>query len=223
MITIIKNIFNKEELTDIHAMLDQGQFQCGKKTAGWAAKSVKNNQQWTATSELEAELTNVLTTKLVTHPQFSTTTYAKKIAPFLFSQSHQSGGYGEHIDDALMGAETIIRSDLSCTIFLSEPEDYQGGELVMTLSAEKLSYKLCAGDVIIYPSTTLHKVEPVTQGIRRVAVTWLESYIRHADQREILYDLDVARRNIMNSQGKNDSFDKISKSHANLLRRWAET
>jgi len=223
MITILENVLSAQELQQIHKMLQQGQFHAGSETAGWAAKSVKKNLQWYAQPELEAELSNTVTTKLVTHPEFSTTTYAKKIAPFLFSVSKDAGGYGDHVDDALMGAESIIRSDISCTVFLSDPEDYEGGELVFSLGAEKLSYKLPAGQAIIYPSTTLHRVEPVTKGERRVAVTWLESYVRSVEKREILNDLDLARRHIMSSQGKNTSFDQISRSHANLLRLWAET
>lgn len=223
MITILDNVLCKQELSLINATLDRGQFYAGTETAGWAAQSVKNNQQWYAEPALEDELSNTLTSKLVTHPQFSTTTYAKKIAPFLFSESRDSGGYGDHIDDALMGAESILRSDLSCSVFLSDPNDYCGGELVFSIGAEKLSYKLKAGQAIIYPSTTLHRVEPVTAGIRRVGVIWLESYVRSAEKREILNDLDLARRNIMRTQGKNTAFDQISKSHSNLLRLWAET
>jgi len=223
MITILENVLKTEDLSVIHQMLKQGQFYAGAETAGWAAKSVKTNQQWQAEPELEAEVTNILTTHLVTHPQFSTSTYAKKLAPFLISQSQHSGGYGNHVDDALMGTDSILRSDLSCTLFLSDPNDYEGGELVFSFGAEQLSYKLPAGHAIIYPSTSLHQVTPVTKGVRHVGVTWLESYIRHSEQREVLKDLDSARRDIMKDQGKNSAFDKISKSHANLLRLWAET
>jgi len=223
MITILENVLSKEELSQINTTLNRGQFHAGAETAGWAAQSVKKNQQWYAEAELEAELSNMLTTKLVSHPQFATTTYAKKIAPFLFSESRDSGGYGDHIDDALMGADFIFRSDLSCSVFLSEPDQYCGGELVFSVGAEKFSYKLKAGQAIIYPSTTLHRVEPVTEGVRRVGVIWLESYVRSAEKREILNDLDLARRNVMSTQGKNTVFDQISKSHSNLLRLWAET
>jgi len=223
MITILDNVLDKDDLKLIHDSLDRGQFYDGAETAGWAAKSVKKNKQWYAEPDLEAELSNTVTRKLVAHPQFSTTTYAKRIAPFLFSESSCSGGYGDHIDDALMGAESIFRADLSCTVFLSDPESYSGGELVFSIGAETLRYKLKAGQAIIYPSTTLHRVEPVTEGVRKVGIIWLESFIRSAEKREILNDLDLARRNIMSTQGKSAAFDQISKSHANLLRLWAET
>ena len=223
MITILENVLSEDELKQIHQTLSRGTFHVGDETAGWAAKSVKKNLQWYADPELETDLSNTMTTKLVTHPDFATTTYAKKIAPFLFSESKDSGGYGNHVDDALMGADSIIRSDISCTIFLSEPKDYSGGELVFSIGAQALSYKLSAGQAIIYPSTTLHRVEPVTEGVRSVAVTWLESYVRDTEKRGILGDLDLARRNIMTTQGKNSAFDQVSRSHANLLRLWAET
>ena len=223
MITILENVLSEDELKQIHQTLSRGKFHAGDETAGWAAKSVKKNLQWYADPELETDLSNTMTTKLVTHPDFATTTYAKKIAPFLFSESKDSGGYGNHVDDALMGADSIIRSDISCTIFLSDPKDYSGGELVFSIGAQALSYKLSAGQAIIYPSTTLHRVEPVTEGVRSVAVTWLESYVRDTEKRGILGDLDLARRNIMTTQGKNSAFDQVSRSHANLLRLWAET
>ncbi len=223
MITILENVLSEDELKQIHQTLNRGTFHAGDETAGWAAKSVKKNLQWYADPELETDLSNTMTTKLVTHPDFATTTYAKKIAPFLFSESKDSGGYGNHVDDALMGADSIIRSDISCTIFLSDPKDYSGGELVFSIGAQALSYKLSAGQAIIYPSTTLHRVEPVTEGVRSVAVTWLESYVRDTEKRGILGDLDLARRNIMTTQGKNSAFDQVSRSHANLLRLWAET
>ncbi|MEL0659592.1 Fe2+-dependent dioxygenase [Psychromonas arctica] len=223
MITILENVLSEDELKQIHQTLSRGKFHAGDETAGWAAKSVKKNLQWYADPELETDLSNTMATKLVTHPDFATTTYAKKIAPFLFSESKDSGGYGNHVDDALMGADSIIRSDISCTIFLSDPKDYSGGELVFSIGAQALSYKLSAGQAIIYPSTTLHRVEPVTEGVRSVAVTWLESYVRDTEKRGILGDLDLARRNIMTTQGKNSAFDQVSRSHANLLRLWAET
>ncbi|MGX9418738.1 Fe2+-dependent dioxygenase [Vibrio sp. WJH972] len=223
MIKILKNVISYDQIQNLDLLIQDGTFHSGKNTAGWAAQSIKNNQQWSARPEQEAELSAYLTSLLTSHPEFATTTYGKRIAPFLVSESQDSGGYGNHVDDALMGAETIIRSDISCTIFLSDPTDYIGGELVINLSGQELSYKLPLGHAIVYPSTTLHRVNPVTTGVRRVGVTWLESYVRSAEDREVLNDLDLARRDIMKSQGKCAAFDQISKAHANLLRRWSDT
>ena len=117
----------------------------------------------------------------------------------------------------------MLCTDTSCTIFLTPPEDYEGGELVMNLSGMDMAFKLNAGDAIIYPSTTLHRVNPVTSGSRKVALTWIESHIPQASQREMLFDLDSARKDIMKHLGKTDAFDRITKTHANLLRQWAMT
>jgi len=143
--------------------------------------------------------------------------------PFIVSKSTNNGGYGDHIDDAIMHHEQLIRTDMSCTLFLCDPEDYQGGELVINLAGIEVEYKLNRGDLILYPSSTLHRVNPVTAGERVVALTWIESLIADVGQREILYDLDVARKAIMQKNGKTQEFDLISKSHSNLLRRWSVT
>ena len=172
---------------------------------------------------LRLELHQALAHALTTNSEFTALTYPKKMMPFIVSQSTNNGGYGNHIDDAIMHDEVLIRTDISCTLFLSDPEAYQGGELVMTLGGIEMEYKLNAGDAIIYPSTTLHRVNPVSHGQRIVALTWIESLIKDPSQREILYDLDIARKSMMQQHGKSTEFDLITKSHANLLRRWSIT
>lgn len=115
-----------------------------------------------------------------------------------------------------------MRSDLSLTLFLSDPTTYTGGELVIETPQGEEAIKLEAGALVVYPSSTLHRVEPVTQGIRLVAVSWIQSLIRDPQEREILFDLDTARQTLFQQQGKTPEFDLISKAHANLLRKWAE-
>ena len=223
MIIPIKNVFTPQQITALTNLIAQGEFEDGKKTAGWHAKDVKTNLQWRANDSLTQELHNALTHLLYENPQLMALTYPKKMMPFIVSKSANNGGYGNHIDDALMHHEELVRTDISCTMFLSDPNEYQGGELVMTLGGVEMEYKLNAGDAIIYPSTTLHRVNPVTSGERVVALTWIESLIADANQREILYDLDCARKAIMQQNGKSDEFDLITKSHSNLLRRWSIT
>lgn len=223
MIFKLDNVLNTELRQQLQAFLSQGEFEAGVKTAGWHAQGVKQNQQWHADEELMHGLNDWLTAQLAQHDDFAAATYPKDIAPFIISRSEHGGHYGNHIDDALMGYEHITRSDISCTIFLSDPDSYEGGDLVMNFAGEELRFRLPAGSAIVYPSTTLHRVEPVTSGCRQVAVTWIESYIRNAGQREILHDLDSARRSVLNDQGKSEAFDQLTKSHANLLRMWAET
>lgn len=127
--------------------------------------------------------------------------------------------YGTHIDNALM-QNPLMRSDISMTLFLSDPATYAGGELVVESTQGEEAFKLPAGSAIVYPSSTLHRVEEVTQGIRLAAVTWVQSLVRDPQQREVLFDLETARQTLFEASGKTPVFDLISKSHANLLRQW---
>jgi PKHD-type hydroxylase len=143
----------------------------------------------------------------------------RHMTPLLFSRYHDGMEYGTHVDDPIM---YNLRSDVSFTLFLSDPQTYAGGELVMETSGGEQAYKLNRGDMIAYPSTTLHRVNPVTSGERMAAVGWSQSYVRDQNQREILWELDVARRGIFEKEKKSREFDVISKAHANLLRMWAD-
>jgi PKHD-type hydroxylase len=223
MITKLPKVLSAQQVSSIIQLIEHGQFINGQNTAGWHAKTVKHNTQWQGESELNEQIQQGIQAALVQHSQFSGAAYAKSMMPFIISESALGGGYGDHIDDALMANDTILRTDISCTIFLTPPQDYDGGELVMSLSGMEMEFKLNAGDAIIYPSTTLHRVNPVTSGSRKVALTWIESHIPQAYQREILFDLDCARKEIMERHGKTGAFDRITKTHANLLRQWAMT
>ena len=223
MITKLPQVLSAQQISSIIQLVEHGDFIDGKNTAGWHAQEVKTNRQWQGEPELNEQIQQGMQGALTQHPLFSGATYAKSMMPFIISESTLGGGYGNHIDDALMANDTVLRTDISCTVFLTPPEDYEGGELVMNLSGMEMAFKLNAGDAIIYPSTTLHRVNPVTSGSRKVALTWIESHIPQASQREMLFDLDTARKDIMEHQGKTDAFDRITKTHANLLRQWAMT
>ena len=223
MITKLPQVLSAQQISSIIQLVEHGDFIDGKSTAGWHAQEVKTNRQWQGEPELNEQIQQGMQGALTQHPLFSGATYAKSMMPFIISESTLGGGYGNHIDDALMANDTVLRTDISCTVFLTPPEDYEGGELVMNLSGMEMAFKLNAGDAIIYPSTTLHRVNPVTSGSRKVALTWIESHIPQASQREMLFDLDTARKDIMEHQGKTDAFDRITKTHANLLRQWAMT
>jgi len=123
------------------------------------------------------------------------------------------------VDDALMQG---MRTDVSFTLFLSDPDTYDGGELVIETSAGEQPFKLQAGSMIVYPSTTLHRVAPVERGTRVAAVGWARSFVRNAEQREILFDLETARRDLFEREGKSGAFDLLSKCGTNLLRLWAD-
>lgn len=131
--------------------------------------------------------------------------------------------YGTHTDDALMNRQTqVMRSDISFTLFLNSPDAYQGGKLIIDSAQGEQDYKLPAGAMIVYPSSTLHRVETVTAGMRLAAVSWVQSLVRAPQDREILFDLDTARQSLFEQHGKTQEFDLLSKTHANLLRKWAD-
>jgi PKHD-type hydroxylase len=189
----------------------------GASTAGWHARALKRNQQLDGASELQLRLAARLEALLTAQPLLQAAAFPRRIHGLLFSRCGPGEGYGRHVDNAWMRGG---RSDLSFTVFLSEPEAYTGGALVLESPGGEESFRLPAGHALVYPSTLLHRVEPVTDGERLVAVGWIESRIRHADQRELLFELDTARRALFQRHGKDEIFDLISRSYSNLLRRW---
>ncbi|MEM8641578.1 MAG: Fe2+-dependent dioxygenase [Cyanobacteria bacterium P01_G01_bin.54] len=217
MLFQIPDVLSGEELSQVQAALAQAEFVDGKLTAGWYAKSVKHNQQ--LKGKAAQDVRNLIREALTRHPLFQAAVRPKQVHSLLVSRYEVGMEYGRHVDNALMGS---LRSDVSFTVFLSEPTDYSGGELVIEGADAEQSYKLAAGQAIVYPSSTLHRVDPVTQGTRLVAVGWIQSWIRDAAQRELLFDLDTVRRSLYHQSGKTNEFDLLSKSLANLLRRWVE-
>lgn len=222
MIFSIDKILTADERKLVVDNLDKADFVDGKTTAGWHAKVVKNNTQLKTTATCAQDLRNLVKNALKRNPLFQSAVQPKIIHSTLFSRYEEGMSYGSHVDNALMGNEEFLRSDVSFTLFLSSPSSYSGGELVIEASDNEYKYKLEAGSAIVYPSSTLHRVEPVTDGIRLVAVGWVQSLVRDPSQREILFDLDTVRRSIFAKEGKSIEFDLISKSYTNLLRKWAE-
>lgn len=221
MILCLSQILNAGQRAEIGALLAGAEFEDGAGSAGWHARLVKANRQASARQPAVRRAAAMVTEALRAHAVFRSAVLPRRIAPPLFARYGGGESYGAHVDDALMGSDHL-RSDVAVTVFLAEPESYAGGELVIEDSAGEQAFKLGAGDAIAYPATSLHRVAPVTSGERRVAVTWVQSLVRDAGQREILFDLDTARRQLFERDGKSASFDLLAKSHANLLRRWAE-
>jgi PKHD-type hydroxylase len=216
---LIAGILSPEDLTQVRQAFEKTQFVDGRETAGWAAKTVKNNLQAKAGDPNLDAVRSLITERLKANALFQMAARPKHQTPLLFAQYRDTMTYGSHVDDALMQG---IRTDISFTLFIEEPDTYAGGELVIESSAGENPIKGPAGSVYIYPSTTLHRVDAVTRGVRRVAVGWVQSHVRNADQREILFDLDTARRRLFTQSGKTAEFDQLSKSVANLLRMWAD-
>jgi len=221
MFLCISDVIDGQTLKKISGAISRMSFQDGARTAGWHARNVKRNEQAVLSSAVR-HVQDQITQALRENPIFNSAVLPLRVAPPMISHYVAGNEYGPHVDDAIMRLDPPLRSDVSVTVFLNDPSDYEGGELVAeTLSGED-TVKLGAGSAVIYPSTTLHHVAPVTSGERMVAVTWAQSMVRDADARVILFELDQARRDIFAKDGKCRTFDLITKSYSNLLRRWAE-
>lgn len=221
MILCIADVLTSEEVGAVRALLDKGRFDSGARTAGWHARDVKNNEQLSSDSDAARQAAVRISAALARNDLLRTAMRPAQTRPILFNRYAAGMAYGAHIDDAIMG-DPPIRTDVSLTLFLSDPAEYDGGALVIENTGGEQSYRLPAGAAIAYPATTLHRVEPVTRGERLAAITWMQSLVRDPSQREMLFELDMARREIFAAQGKTRAFDLIAKTHANLLRMWAE-
>lgn len=217
MLFKIPAVLTGEELAELQATLAQAEFVDGKLTAGWYAKTVKNNLQLPGAKG--QDLRSQIKTALEQNPLFQAAVRPKHIHSILLSRYNPGMSYGRHTDNALMSGN---RSDVSFTVFLNDPDEYEGGELVMEGADDEQGYKLKAGSAIVYPSSTLHRVDPVTTGTRLAAVGWVQSWVRDPAKRELLFDLDTVRRSLFAQQGKTNEVDLLSKSLTNLIRQWAE-
>lgn len=223
MILCIAGVLTSEELHWIVEELESATFVDGKLTAGWHARLVKHNRQLQDDGSTQLhKLRELVDRAFKRNDLFQMAALPKTMHSVLFSRYDVGMSYGSHVDNAVMGEQTKVRSDISLTLFLSDPSTYTGGELVIESTQGEQAFKLPAGSMIVYPSSTLHRVEPVSQGVRLAAVTWVQSLVRDSYQREILFDLDTVRHAMFQKEGKSHEFDLLSKSHANLLRQWAE-
>lgn len=192
----------------------------GRQTAGWAAREVKRNEQADTGQAGLASLQEQIRTLLLTHPLVQLYARPQRIGPPLLSRYRVGMRYGRHVDDALMG-EPALRTDLAFTLFLSPPEDYDGGELVLEGHDGETPLKLAAGALVLYATGQTHRVEEVTSGERLAAVGWIQSHVRDPAQRDILFDLDRTRRTLFERDGDSEAFATLSRSSAALLRMWA--
>lgn len=218
MIIAIPNALNDFELAEIRALVEDAPFSDGAATAGWAARLVKRNLQATdgpALSAAGARIEQIL----LAHPVFVAATRPKHLIGPMVSRYEPGHAYGAHIDNAILAGS---RADVSFTVFLSHPEDYDGGELVIATHSGEEAFKLAAGSVVTYPATTLHHVSTVSRGTRIAAVGWVRSYVRAVEQRELLFDLDTALHALFEKSGKTPELDLLHKTSANLLRMWAD-
>jgi PKHD-type hydroxylase len=218
LLITIADVLGAEEVEEIRTTLAGMRFEDGRHTAGWSARLVKDNEQARAGASLRL-LQERISRAIQSHEVFELAIRPRALTPLLFSRYGVGQQYGSHVDNPLMDG---LRTDVSFTLFLAAPESYDGGELVIETAAGEDEVKLPAGCLVAYPSTTLHRVAPITRGERLVAVGWAQSYVRDPGRREILFDLESAKRRVFETHGKTPEFDLVAKSAANLLRMWAE-
>jgi PKHD-type hydroxylase len=218
MILAIPDVLSAADVEEVRTTLAAATFVDGRATAGWSARLVKRNEQTSASPALD-RVRALAEARLRDNAVFALATRPKTILGPLFSRYQPGHAYGPHVDDALMGG---VRSDVSFTLFLSEPGSYEGGELIIDSTSGEEAFKLAPGSVITYPATTLHRVAPVTRGERLAAAGWVRSYIREPGRRELLFDLETARRRLFEREGKTAEGDLLAKCAANLLRMWCE-
>ncbi len=238
MLQILEQVLNNQQRQQILDTLTQGNshWQDGKLTAGVGVEEKKNNWQLSRDHPAYTALANTCLTALKAHPIFMSAALPKTFMPPLFSQYGVGQAYGLHVDNALHTHPDTgqwLRTDLSLTLFLNAPEDYEGGELVIADDYGEHAIKLAAGDAILYPSTSLHRVNSVRSGQRLAMVTWVQSLVRSDAQRQILHDLDIShvllRQKLQQlNHGDIDNglvaeeLDRLNKSYHNLLRLWAD-
>jgi len=218
MILSIADVLSAADIAAVHAGLASATFVDGKASAGWSAKLVKSNLQARDSPEI-VRLRALIGTRLAEHPVFALATRPRSMIGPLFSRYQPGHAYGAHVDDALIDG---VRSDVSFTLFLSDPASYDGGELVIDTPSGEDAFKLPAGGVVTYPATTLHRVAPVTRGERLVAAGWVRSHLRDPAHRELLFDLETARRRLFEREGKTAEADLLAKCAANLMRLWCD-
>jgi PKHD-type hydroxylase len=218
MILAIADILSAEDVGLVRRELAGAAFVDGKATAGWSARPVKDNRQAKDSPQIERLRAHVQA-RLMEHAVFALATRPKAIIGPLFSRYRPGQAYGTHVDDALIAGQ---RTDISFTLFLSAPEACEGGELVIETSSGEEAFKLPAGSAVIYPASTLHRVAPVTGGERLAAAGWVRSVVRDPGQRELLFDLETARRRLFEREGKTAEADLLAKCAANLMRLWCD-
>ena len=208
---------NTEEINWIKKELEKysQDWEDGRKTAGTYASKVKNNIQLRRESEVSKKFTKFIIEKLNKDQLIKSFSLTKKIHGTIFTKSKKGMKYGRHIDNTFMSSG---RADLSFTLFLSNVGSYEGGELIIENINSKNTFKLNAGQILIYPSTYLHSIQEVTKGERLVFIGWIESYVKSIEEREYLFDLDAGARSLLAKHGRSDDLDLIFKSYSNLLR-----
>jgi PKHD-type hydroxylase len=225
MMIVIPDIFSPEELALGREILEKAAWVDGGVTAGHQSGLVKNNLQLPQESEASRKVGEMILRGLVRSPLFMSAALPKEIFPPLFNRYASGQSFGSHVDNAvrhLPGGRGAIRTDLSCTFFFARPDEYEGGELCVRDTYGVQKVKLPAGQMILYPSSSLHWVNPVTRGARLCSFFWLQSLIRQDERRSLLFDMDLAIQRLAGENPRHLSVLELTNNYHNLLRMWAE-
>lgn len=222
MLLAIPDVLTTEQIEQVQSLLQQAQFVDGRLSAGATARKVKNNHE-VSDPKLQSQLNNIVMNALFNNPLYQAAVLPHRLATPFYARYEPGQTYGQHVDDPVMGPmQGRYRTDVSTTIFLNEPEDYDGGEIVIHGQLGEQNIKLPAGHAITYPSGSLHHVAEVTKGTRLVAVTWSQSMVRDAEKRELLYNLHKTREALQIKYPDDKEVLNIDHTYINLMRLWCE-
>jgi len=228
MLVAVPAVLSSDQLAEVRRLIDSGRWEDGKKTAGQQSELAKRNLQLPASSAEAQAAGKIVMDALANNGLFMSAALPNRVFPPLFNRYDAGGNHGfdNHVDNAIRYLEdksARIRTDLSATLFLADPDDYDGGELIVEDTYGEHAVKLPAGDVVLYPSTSLHRVQPVTRGSRIASFFWIQSMVRDDGQRTLLLDMDAAIRKLATTLGDKDpSIVSLTGTYHNLLRRWAD-
>jgi len=225
MLLHIEKVLDTGAIARMRARLDAADWTDGRETVGTQGAQVKRNQQLPDASPVRMELGREVLAACARHPEFHAATLPARILPPRFNRYANGGHYGTHIDGAVMALAdgSQLRSDIACTLFLADPDSYDGGELIIEDTWGEHEVKLSAGDAIVYPASSLHRVEQVTRGARVAAFFWIQSLVRDEAQRRTLLQLDTAIRELTADAADPATVKQLTGVYHNLLRQWSET
>jgi PKHD-type hydroxylase len=225
MLLHIEGVLDPTAVVRLRAKLDAAAWIDGRETVGPQGALVKRNQQVPDASPLRMELGREILAACARHPDFHAATLPVKILPPRFNRYAEGGTYGAHVDGAVMALAdgSQLRSDIACTVFLADPGSYDGGELIVDDTYGEHEVKLPAGDAIVYPASSLHRVEPVTRGARVASFFWIQSLVRDEAQRRTLLQLDDAVRRLTADGADMGAVKQLTGVYHNLLRQWSQT
>lgn len=225
MLITIPNLLSSDQVTECRSILAESQLIDGNATAGHQSRLAKNNSQLAEDDPSAIRMGDMILAELEKNPLFISVALPQRIFPPLFNSYSEGQSFGTHIDNAVRqvsGTAHRMRTDLSATLFLSEPDEYEGGELVVEDNYGVQRVKLNAGSVILYPASSLHHVTPVTLGVRLASFFWIQSMIRDDGERTLLFDLDTAIQSLAGKQDTDRTAVQLTGVYHNLLRRWAD-